>query len=102
MILGRVRTFASSPAVASRTHELESLKFALDTAAIVVTTDARGVIDSINDKFCAISGYSREELIGNVPLPDRSGKPQRYISIRFDLSSFGFAPPPKRYDDREF
>jgi PAS domain S-box-containing protein len=44
--------------------ELEDTKYALDQSAIAATTDTRGIIKSANDKFCEISGYSREELIG--------------------------------------
>lgn len=46
------------------TRELNNIRHALNQAAIVAITDRAGGIIHVNDKFCAISKYSRQELLG--------------------------------------
>ena len=45
-------------------RDLESQKFALDQHAIVSVTDTTGRILDANAKFCALTGYTLDELIG--------------------------------------
>ncbi|HEY9804528.1 MAG TPA: EAL domain-containing protein [Leptolyngbyaceae cyanobacterium] len=60
-IAERMRTEA---ALQKSFKQLADMKFALDQSSIVAITDARGMITEVNDKFCQLSGYSRDELIG--------------------------------------
>jgi PAS domain S-box-containing protein len=43
---------------------LSEYKNAVDRSSIVSKTDKKGIITYVNDKFCSISGYTTQELIG--------------------------------------
>jgi len=44
---------------------LENLNLALDQHGIVSFADENGLITRVNDRFCEISGYTQEELLGH-------------------------------------
>jgi len=54
----------SKTALRAALIEWQELRMALDEHAIVALTDAQGKILTVNNKFCEISKYPREELIG--------------------------------------
>ena len=60
-IAARVQTEAS---LRETTAYLDVYRKIMDSHAIVAETDLQGNITRVNDAFCKISGYSREELIG--------------------------------------
>jgi PAS domain S-box-containing protein len=68
-----VKPVTPRPAAASRqevgagrqsVRDLQDIKHALDQSAIVATTNVQGDITYVNEKFCEISKYSFDELLG--------------------------------------
>jgi len=44
--------------------DLEEIQEAINRSALVTITDTSGTIQQVNDLFCEVTGYSREDLVG--------------------------------------
>ncbi len=73
-------------------RELKNHKRAQDTHSIISVADVNGIITEVNTKFCDISGYSREELLGQNHHIIKSGfHPQEFYNELWSTISSGNA-----------
>lgn len=61
-------------------HELQNIENALNQSTVVVITNQRGIITYANEKFCQLSQYSLDELIGkNHRIVNSGHHPQAFF-----------------------
>ena len=72
----------------SNRAELVAVMKVLNQHSIVSTTDADGRITYVNDRFCEISGYTRDELLGQNHQILSSGKhPRGFFKKMFETTA---------------
>ena len=81
---------ASAAEAKTALRALENQKFALDNHAIVSVTDTEGNITYANKKFCEITGYASDELLGNNHRIINSGQhAKHFFKTIYDTVSYG-------------
>ncbi|MCR9203690.1 MAG: PAS domain-containing protein [Halobacteriovoraceae bacterium] len=65
--------------------KVKSFLKSIDQKAIVAYTDSAGIIRYVNDNFCDISGFPREELVGNTHRIINSGyHPRKFFKSMWE------------------
>jgi PAS domain S-box-containing protein len=76
--------------MAKRLKEIADYKYALDQSSIVAIADKNGIIVFANDNYCAISGYTQEELIGaHYSITDYGEYPEQFLPYLWETVSSG-------------
>ena len=72
------------------TAELNNYKYALDQSSIVAIANKDGIITNVNEKFCDISKYTREELLSsNMNLVNSAYHPIDFFENLWDTIKSG-------------
>ncbi|MBL7002653.1 MAG: EAL domain-containing protein [Gammaproteobacteria bacterium] len=70
--------------------ELTHQKLTMDKHSLVSMTDIHGTITYVNEKFCEVSGYSKDELIGqNHRVVNSDNQPEEYWHNMYRVTSKG-------------
>ncbi len=70
--------------------DLANYKYALNESSIIVITNTHGNIEHVNDNFCKISKFSREELIGqNMRIVNSGYHPKEFFTSLWNSISKG-------------
>ena len=89
LIFAVARDFSS---VEKAIHNSSQIELAMKEKAIFARTDSNGVITEVNDLFCEISGYSKDELIGQTHKLINSGlHPEQFFQDMWATISSGAA-----------
>lgn len=71
-------------------RELKNQKFALDQHSIVATTNVNGTLTYVNSKYCEVSGYSQQQLLGQNTRILKSGiHPDLFFHDMYELLADG-------------
>jgi len=74
-VVGMVSTVRNVTRKKETEDRLRKFSLAVEqSAAGVIITDLNGVIEYVNEKFCKVTGYCRDEVIGQNPRILKSGK----------------------------